>query len=113
MYHCINASDVVSFPGKEMQSLHVAVNDAIRMIFSYHRCKNISITDIFAKRKRVFDKRLSQIGNAVLSFLDASSHLYKWVCPSVRPSVHGSVTPVEKPPRGTSNCRFWLLFYSV
>ena len=21
-------------------------------------------------------------------FLDASSHLYKWVCPSVRPSVH-------------------------
>ena len=30
------ASDVVCFPGKEMQLLHVAVNDAIRRIFSYH-----------------------------------------------------------------------------
>ena len=72
------ASDVVCFPGKEIQSLHVAVNDTIRRIFSYHRWGSIrtlreslgylSITDIFAKRKRVFDKRLPQIGNAVLSF---------------------------------------------
>ena len=31
------ASDVVCFPGKEMQSLHVAVNGAIRKIISYHR----------------------------------------------------------------------------
>ena len=73
------SSDVISFPGKEMQSLHVAVNDAIRKIFAFHRWESIktlreslgylSITEIFAKRKRVFDERLPQIGNALLSFL--------------------------------------------
>ena len=73
------ASDVITFPCKEMQSLHVAVNDAIRKIFSYHRWESIrtlreslgylSLTDIFAKRKRIFENRLPQIGNALLSFL--------------------------------------------
>ena len=73
------ASDVITFPCKEMQSLHVAVNDAIRKIFSYNRWESIrtlreslgyfSITEIFAKRKRSFDTRLPQIGNALLSFL--------------------------------------------
>ena len=47
--------------------------------FSYHRWESIrslreslgyqSITDIFAKRKFIFEKRLPQIGNALLSFL--------------------------------------------
>ena len=73
------ASDVIAFPCREMQSLHVAVNDAVRKIFSYHRWESIrslreslgyqSITDIFAKRKFIFEKRLPQIGNALLSFL--------------------------------------------
>ena len=73
------ASDVITFPCKEMQSLHVAVNDAVRKIFSYQRWESIrslreslgykSITDIFAKRKLIFEKRLPQIGNALLSFL--------------------------------------------
>ena len=31
------------------------------------------------------------------SFLDASSHLYKRVCPSVRPSVRRSVGPSVRP----------------
>ena len=73
------ASDVIAFPCKEMQSLHVAVNDAVRKIFSYRRWESIrllreslgykSITEIFAKRKLLFEKRLPQIGNALLSFL--------------------------------------------
>ena len=73
------SSDVISFPCKEMQSLHVAVNDAIRKIFSYHRWESIrtlreslgylSLTEIFARRKCSFDRRLPQIGNALLSFL--------------------------------------------
>ena len=62
-----------------MRSLHVAVNDAIRKIFSYHRWESIrtlreslgylSVTDIFAKRKHIFETRLPQVGNALLSFL--------------------------------------------
>ena len=73
------ASDVIVFHHKEMQSLHVAVNDAIRKIFSYNRWESIktlreslgypSLTDIFAKRKRRFESQLPHIGNATLSFL--------------------------------------------
>ena len=73
------ASDVVIFPHKEMESLHIAVNDAIRKIFSYNRWESIrvlrqsfgylSITELFAKRKQNFEIRLPQIGNATLSFL--------------------------------------------
>ena len=73
------ASDVITFPYKEMQSLHVTVNDAIHRIFSYHRWESIrtlreslgylSVTDLFEKRKHFFNNRLPQIGNSVLSFL--------------------------------------------
>ena len=73
------ASDVITFPYKDMHSLHVAVNDSIRRIFSYQRWESIktlresfgylSVTDLFAKRKRTFENRLPQIGNPVLSFL--------------------------------------------
>ena len=73
------ASDVITFPYKDMHSLHVAVNDAIRRIFSYQRWESIktlresfgylSVTDLFAKRKRTFENRLPQIGDPVLSFL--------------------------------------------
>ena len=73
------AFDVIVLHHKERQSLHVAVNDAIRKIFSYHRWESIktlresfgylSITEIFAKRKRSFENQLPQIGNTVLSFL--------------------------------------------
>ena len=53
------ASDVAIFPHKEMKTLHVAVNDAIRRIFSYQRWESIkslresfgylSITELFAR----------------------------------------------------------------
>ena len=36
----------------------------------------------------IFFKRVE-----LISFLDASSHLYNWVCPSVGPSVRRSVGP--------------------
>ena len=73
------ACEVVNFSHKEMESLHVAVNDAIRKIFSYNRWQSIrnlresfgyrSITEIFALRRRSFEQRLPCIGNAKLSFL--------------------------------------------
>ena len=73
------ACDVVVFHHKEIQSLHVAVNDAKRKIFSYNRwesirtlresCGYLSITELFAKRKRSFEGQLPHIGNTVLSFL--------------------------------------------
>ena len=37
-------------------------------------------------------------GSIMLSFLDASSHLYNWVCPSVGPSVGPLVTQTEIDP---------------
>ena len=73
------ACDVAVFHYREKESLHVAVNDAIRKIFSYNRWESIrtlreslgyqSVTEIFAKRKHTFESQLPHIGNAVLSFL--------------------------------------------
>ena len=73
------ASDVISFHYKEMESLHVAVNDAIRKIISYNKWESIktlreslgylSVTEIFANQKRSFENKLSHIGNSTLSFL--------------------------------------------
>ena len=44
----------------------------------------------------------------VFRFLDASSHIYKWVC--LCPSIHGSIPHAEKPPRGAFNGQYWFLF---
>ena len=73
------ACDVVDYHGRELESLHVAVNDAIRKIFSYNRWESIktlresfgylSVTETFAKRKRSFENCLPQIGNSFLSTL--------------------------------------------
>ena len=73
------ASDVVTFHSKEMESLHVAVNDAIRKIFTYNRWESIkvlreslgylSVTEIFAKRKKSFESNFSRVGNQTLLFL--------------------------------------------
>ena len=45
------------------------------------------------------------------SFLDASSHLYKRVCPCVRPSLRISVTIKEKPRRYASICLSGLVIW--
>ena len=77
--HLTNACDVVDFHSKDLQSLHVALNDAIRKIFGYDRWQSIkelresfgypSVTEIFARRKATFEKRIPHVGNALLSFL--------------------------------------------
>ena len=50
----------------------------------------------------------------VEAFLNAVSHLYQRVCPSIHPSVcrsiRRSVTPVQKRDPGASNGQYWLLF---
>ena len=73
------ACDVVSYHNKDVQSLHVSLNDAIRKIFGYNRWQSIkdiresfgypSVTKIFAKRKIAFESRLPHIENALLRFL--------------------------------------------
>ena len=74
-----NACEVVTYSHKEMESLHVAVNDAIRRVFSYNRWESIkvlreslgylSVTEIFAKRRKKFEHNLPNIGNVTLTFL--------------------------------------------
>ena len=73
------ACDVIDYSNKDKQSLHVALNDAIREIFGYDRWQSIkdiresfgyqSITEIFAKSKTNFERSLPSIGNSVLTFL--------------------------------------------
>ena len=73
------ACDVVCYSASDLSSLHVAANDAIRKIFRYNRWESIaflrnsfgysSITEIFARRRMMFEQRLTQIGNAFLSRL--------------------------------------------
>ena len=75
------ACDVVVYNHNELQSLHVALNDAIRKIFSYNRWESIktlresrgylSVTQIFATRKLSFESLLPEIGNATLSTLSS------------------------------------------
>ena len=71
------ASDVVEFSAREMNRLHVALNDAIRKIFTFARWESVktlrescgypSITEIYAKRKRSFLQKMPIVGNAVLT----------------------------------------------
>ena len=77
--HLTYACDVVDFPPREMNRLHVALNDAIRKIFSFSRWESVktlresfgyeSITEIFAKRKRTFLQNIPSTGNSLLSYL--------------------------------------------
>ena len=64
---------------KEMNRLHVALNDAIRKIFTFSRWESVkclresfgylSITEIFSKRKRSFFHKIPRMGNLLLSTL--------------------------------------------
>ena len=73
------ACDVVEYSNRDKQSLHVAVNDAIRKIFGFNRWQSVkeiresfkylSITEIFAKRKSNFERSIPSIGNSLLTFL--------------------------------------------
>ena len=73
------ACEVATYHHKDKESLHVAVNDAIRKIFSYNRWESVkylregmgylSVTQIFAKRKSSFERNLHHIGNKMLAVL--------------------------------------------
>ena len=77
--HLTFACDVIDFPAKEMNRLHVALNDAIRKIFTFSRWESVkclresfgylSITEIFSKRKRSFFHKIPRMGNLLLSTL--------------------------------------------
>ena len=73
------ACEVVEYRSKDVEGLHVLVNDAIRRIFSFNRWESIrslresfgylSVTEIFAKRRRAFNSQLPNIGNPLLTSL--------------------------------------------
>ena len=73
------ACEVKVFSSKEMTQLHVALNDAIRKIFTFNRWESVknlreglgylSITELFCKRKTSFERRLSFINNALITAL--------------------------------------------
>ena len=73
------ACEVATYDHKDKSSLHVAVNDAIRKIYSYNRWESVkelrkskgylSITEIFAQRKSSFEQNLPFIGNNMLAEL--------------------------------------------
>ena len=73
------ACDAIDFPVKEMNRLHVALNDAIRKIFTYSRWESVktlresfgymSVTEIFAKRKKSFINKIPNLRNVLLSTL--------------------------------------------
>ena len=77
--HLSYGCDVIEFSAKEMNRLHVALNDAIRKIFTFARWESVkilresfgylSITEIFAKRKIKFMQRIPSIGNPILTHL--------------------------------------------
>ena len=77
--HLTYACDVVDFSAKEMNRLHVALNDAIRKVFTFSRWESVkalrecfgylSVTEIFAKRKRSFLQKIPSTGNQLLSLL--------------------------------------------
>ena len=77
--HLSYGCDVIEFSAKEMNRLHVALNDAIRKIFTFARWESVkilresfgylSITEIFAKRKTKFMQRIPSIGNPILTNL--------------------------------------------
>ena len=74
------ASEVKEFSNSEMHSCQVAINDAIRRIFSYNRWESIrtlrsglgykDLYTLFALRKRSFRAKLPQMGNFAVSLLN-------------------------------------------
>ena len=73
------ASEVKVFSNSEMHSCQVAINDAIRKIFSYHRWESIrtlrscfgykDLYTLFALRRRSFRTKLPLMGNSVVFIL--------------------------------------------
>ena len=73
------ASEVKRFSCSEMHDCHVAVNNAIRKIFSYHRWESIrslrslfgyqDLYTIFAVRRKSFLSKLPSMGNATVASL--------------------------------------------
>ena len=82
--------------------------------FLYHLIHNASILLVFDILLSYLETFVSSLGAGTL-FLDATSHLYKRVCPSVRPSVRWSVrrsvTPSLRRLLVASYAEYPALFY--
>ena len=73
------AIEVKQYPSTEMHNCHVALNDAIRRIFSFNRWESIrhlresfgfpDLTTIFASKQRSFRARITSIGNDTIRSL--------------------------------------------
>jgi len=73
------ACDVKVFSSKEMTQVHVALNDAIRKIFTFNRWESVkdlrqsfgylSTTEIFSRAKSSFERQLPSINNSLVTSL--------------------------------------------
>ena len=71
-------------PNREIQEMNVALNDAIRRIFSYNRWESTrtlrqqlgfpNITEIFQKRRTRFLEKTAQSDNALIRFIALYLH---------------------------------------
>ena len=71
------ACAVKQFPSRQMQNCNTAVNDALRLIFGYHRWESVrqlreffgykSLTDIFGRSRKKFHERLPYHSNSIIS----------------------------------------------
>ena len=76
--HCVpcltNCEDVKELSSGDMHKCDVALNDSIRLIYSYNRClrkelKFPNIIEIFHSRKKSFVENVRKMKNSVLRFL--------------------------------------------
>ena len=73
------AAEVKEFNAREMSSINVAINNAIRKIFSFGRMESVrflrelcgykSIYDLYATRKKTFLEKIPLCQNLVLNHL--------------------------------------------
>ena len=67
------------YPSRQMQNCNTAVNDALRLIFGYHRWESVrqlresfgykSLTDIFGRSRKKFHERLPYHPNSIISHI--------------------------------------------
>ena len=73
------ACAVKDYPSRQMQNCNTAVNDALRLIFGYHRWESVrqlresfgykSLTDIFGRSCKKFHERLPYHPNSIISHI--------------------------------------------
>ena len=90
--HCVpcltNCADVKELSSGDMHKCNVALNDSIRLIYSYNRWESTrclrkelkfpNIIEIFHSRKKSFVENVRKMNNSVVRFLVRRSLMNSW-----------------------------------